>query len=206
FNFTFKKHLSRLSEKGMIRWWKYVESEYMLPRGSDKQMNSLYVIRKFSTISDLHFFSKASNPSSNASTSYDETVLHNIPYMRDEVLDQDGTFTEELITSNDEKMQLINGEIFVEWVNDPGQYSGDNETLDRRNGKQKTQESKQIDEESHPPRTFPSDKIFEAISFGFPDKGAAFIPSFPPKIVIEDDLQFETGIIYLLCREVNVKL
>ncbi|CAH7469007.1 Ezh2 [Phodopus roborovskii] len=147
------------SEKGPVCWRKRVKSEYM----------RLRQLKRFRRADEVKV--------------EDETVLHNIPYMGDEVLDQDGTFIEELIKNYDGKVHgdrecgFINDEIFVELVNALGQYNDDDDDdgddPDEREEKQEDVEDSQDDKETCPPRKFPADKIFEAISSMFPDKGTA---------------------------------
>uniref|UniRef100_A0A8C6ZU09 [histone H3]-lysine(27) N-trimethyltransferase n=1 Tax=Nothoprocta perdicaria TaxID=30464 RepID=A0A8C6ZU09_NOTPE len=188
------------SEKGPICWRKRVKSEYMRLRQLKRFRRADEVKSMFNSnrqkilerteilnqewkqrrIQPVHIMTSVSSLRGTREVE-DETVLHNIPYMGDEVLDQDGTFIEELIKNYDGKVHgdrecgFINDEIFVELVNALGQYSDDeddddgDDNPDERDDKQKDRDEK----ESHPPRKFPSDKIFEAISSMFPDKGTA---------------------------------
>uniref|UniRef100_A0A4W5JT19 [histone H3]-lysine(27) N-trimethyltransferase n=1 Tax=Hucho hucho TaxID=62062 RepID=A0A4W5JT19_9TELE len=174
------------SVKGPVGWRRRVKCEYMRLRqlkrfrradevksmfNSNRQrilertdiLNAEWRSRR---IQPLHIMTSVSSLRGTREVE-DETVLHNIPYMGDEILDQDGTFIEELIKNYDGKVHgdrecvFINDEIFVELVGALTQYSDNEEDFDEEEQELKMDSKK-----------FPSDKIFEAISSMFPDKGS----------------------------------
>uniref|UniRef100_A0A8C3PTA4 Histone-lysine N-methyltransferase EZH2 n=1 Tax=Calidris pygmaea TaxID=425635 RepID=A0A8C3PTA4_9CHAR len=167
------------SEKGPICWRKRVKSEYM-------RLRQLKRFRRADEVKSMF--------NSNRQKILERTEILNQEWKQrriqpvhimTSVSSLRGTREVELIKNYDGKVHgdrecgFINDEIFVELVNALGQYSDDeddddgDDNSDERDDKQKDRESNRMEKESHPPRRFPSDKIFEAISSMFPDKGTA---------------------------------
>uniref|UniRef100_A0AAY4C933 [histone H3]-lysine(27) N-trimethyltransferase n=1 Tax=Denticeps clupeoides TaxID=299321 RepID=A0AAY4C933_9TELE len=168
----------------------------MVEFGFPSFQNQAVAMRPLTTVAGIPFMYSWSPLQQNFMVE-DETFLHNIPYMGDEVLEQDEAFLEELIDNydgvhGDREGGFINDEIFKELVEALSQYSDQEE--EEGEVAKKQEEKKEMDQEqqsslgeglneqreepierereiSDNTKKIPHDKIFTAIASMFPYKG-----------------------------------
>uniref|UniRef100_A0A3Q3FHI0 Histone-lysine N-methyltransferase EZH2 n=1 Tax=Labrus bergylta TaxID=56723 RepID=A0A3Q3FHI0_9LABR len=159
------------SEKGPACWKRRVKSEYMRLRQLKRFRRADEVKSMFNTnrqkilertdILNQEWKTRRIQPVHIMTSVEDETVLHNIPYMGDEILDQDGTFIEE---GEDQRWFTIALSQYSDNEDDD-----EDDEQDFKVDKMDMCDSKDSNDSN---KKFPSDKIFEAISSMFPDKGS----------------------------------
>ncbi|KAK7593004.1 hypothetical protein V9T40_007756 [Parthenolecanium corni] len=107
----------------------------------------------------------------------DETVLHNIPYMGDEVLEQDGTFIEELIKNYDGKVHsdregsFMDDQVFMDLVNALLTYQIRDQEEEAAASMDKNGCASEDIKFFVEKKPFPLNAIFQTVSSLFPERG-----------------------------------